>query len=194
MGIEQVSVHLTKVFDDRFAEVVEVAVNELMQLHNEGTEDSRDDEGNDIPITFDTLVCTGLSGVMVVPTLARELTVALGKKVNLLVVRKGEKTHGMPLEGRLGNEWLFVDDFICHGDTIRKVYKAVTSWKIPTPDKESFLRGSDSTFQGVYEYRIAHQDWASEKIWSTWQGSRHYATARKAKTFYLSGWANESTT
>lgn len=176
MEINNTSAHLTKVFS-HFEEVVEVALTELVRLHNEGISET-DGEA----VTFDTLVCTGLSGLLIVPPLARELTVALGKKINFLVVRKSIETHGNPVEGVLGKEWLFVDDFICYGNTARRVYKAVNDLLGWDKDTNDIIK---PTFQGVYEYKTAHGDWANAKTWAGWSPGRHFTPARMAKAYYL---------
>lgn len=66
---------------------------------------------------FDTLVGTGLSGALVVPTLAREM----GKE--FVIVRKefDDSHHGGEVVGVLGHRWVFVDDFVSSGDTRRRV-------------------------------------------------------------------------
>ncbi len=70
---------------------------------------------------FDTLVGTGLSGALIVPTLARALD------VHWLLVRKpNDGTHGnTAAEGKLGARWLFVDDFIDSGATLERVTEVV---------------------------------------------------------------------
>lgn len=72
-------------------------------------------------VEFDTVVGTGISGALVAPLLARWM----GK--NLVIVRKENvDTHAYrPIEGKLGHRWLFVDDLVCTGATLRRVVKAV---------------------------------------------------------------------
>src|SRR4051812_16554608 len=67
---------------------------------------------------YDTLVGTGLSGSLVIPLLAR------GLDCDWLIVRKeNDGSHSTkPAEGRLGRRWLFVDDFIASGATLRRVH------------------------------------------------------------------------
>lgn len=71
---------------------------------------------------YDTLVGTGMSGSLIVPMLAE----ALGK--NWLVLRRADDSshhgRGLPI-GRLGERWVFVDDFTETGDTFRYVRKRV---------------------------------------------------------------------
>lgn len=72
-------------------------------------------------VDYDTLVGTGLSGALVLPLLGLEL----GK--HILIVRKpGERGHSASqVEGTLGHRWVFVDDFINTGATMRRVKDAV---------------------------------------------------------------------
>jgi adenine/guanine phosphoribosyltransferase-like PRPP-binding protein len=73
-------------------------------------------------INFDTLVGTGFSGALVVPSLARELN------RNFLLLRKPGDSHhhgSEPAEGDLGERWLFVDDGIQTGATLARVRAVV---------------------------------------------------------------------
>lgn len=71
---------------------------------------------------FDGLVCTGLSGVLMAPTLAERLGLPLA------VLRKTTKgCHGYPLEGVLAKRLCFVDDFVETGHTFKRVRKAVAA-------------------------------------------------------------------
>lgn len=71
----------------------------------------------DIPQDFDTLVGVGVSGAVVVPTLARLLG------VDFAIVRKeNDGSHGWnKVEGVVGKKWLFVDDLVSSGATVRRV-------------------------------------------------------------------------
>lgn len=72
---------------------------------------------------FDTLIGTGLSGALVVPTLAREL-----RKHWAIVRKTTDGCHSdSSIEGRIDKRWLFVDDFVDTGKTIKRVYEEVTS-------------------------------------------------------------------
>lgn len=65
---------------------------------------------------FDTIVGTGLSGALIVPTLARKLN------KHFALVRKPDNSHSeMILEGSIGERWVFVDDLIISGATYRRV-------------------------------------------------------------------------
>jgi len=73
-------------------------------------------------VDYDTMIGTGLSGALMIPTLAR----ALGKK--WAIVRKpGESSHAdwPGYEGEIGERWIFVDDFIASGTTRNRVIEKV---------------------------------------------------------------------
>lgn len=72
-------------------------------------------------VDFDTIVARGISGTVAAAMIAREM------RKDLLIVRKGtEGNHGCySVEGILGRKWLFVDDFISSGKTLREVYGRV---------------------------------------------------------------------
>jgi orotate phosphoribosyltransferase len=76
-------------------------------------------------IQFDTLVGTGLSGALVVPTLAR----ALGR--HWMIIRKeDDRSHALAqgngrAVGTIGKKWIFVDDLICSGTTRESVKEAI---------------------------------------------------------------------
>lgn len=73
-------------------------------------------------VDFDTIVATGLSGTIFAGLLAQRL----GK--HLIIVRKADdaSTHSSNrIEGILGKRWLFVDDLISSGNTLRHVVKQV---------------------------------------------------------------------
>ncbi|GLE59572.1 hypothetical protein NJBCHELONAE_48850 [Mycobacteroides chelonae] len=97
-------------------------------------------------VECDTLVGTGLSGALVVPQMAREL----GKE--WLIVRKPkEGTHSSrPVEGQLGQRWLFVDDGIQSGKTFRRVLDTIAD----LPETASYLwhRLGCTEFAGAYFY------------------------------------------
>jgi adenine/guanine phosphoribosyltransferase-like PRPP-binding protein len=67
-------------------------------------------------LKFDSIVFTGMSGALMAPVLADRLN------VGLTLFRKTEdRSHSnMRMEGVVPNRFLFVDDFICSGDTIRR--------------------------------------------------------------------------
>jgi adenine/guanine phosphoribosyltransferase-like PRPP-binding protein len=91
------------------------------------------------PGTVDTFVGTGLSGALVVPTLAR----ALGR--HWAIVRKQDGSHSSrTVEGAIGERWLFIDDFIEGGATLRRVREAVTLYAPGTEWVGSFEYEKDT--------------------------------------------------
>lgn len=92
------------------------------------------------PVDFDTLVGTGLSGALVVPRIAD----ALG--VNWLMARKpNDGTHSSKrVEGSIGRRWLFVDDLIDSGLTLKRAIAAV--------EAETASRKWRTSFVGSYLY------------------------------------------
>lgn len=98
--------------------------------------------GRQRPIEFDTLVGTGLSGTLLLPMIADRL------KVNYLAIRKvndGSHSDGKH-QGRLGSKWMFFDDFVASGDTLRRVYGAV--------EKICKIHDHKSQFVGGYLYAV----------------------------------------
>jgi orotate phosphoribosyltransferase len=96
-------------------------------------------------VEYDTLVGTGYSGVVAVA----KLSLALGK--HALYLRKPDaashaKEFGQPYgEGELGDRWIFVDDFISSGKTIRAAMAQMEALQARYNVK--------STFVGVYLYQ-----------------------------------------
>jgi hypothetical protein len=111
----------------------------------------------DEPIAVDTPVGTGLSGALVVPGVARIL------KLNWAIVRKpNEVTHASyPFEGVLGRRWLFVDDRVETGATLRRVRAAIDDGAAhygPVDDTVFGIYGGrdrpfTTTFVGWYTYQ-----------------------------------------
>jgi len=100
---------------------------------------------------FDTLVCRGLSGSLVVPQVARALN------LNFLIVRKEELHHGINefAEGQLGKHWLFVDDFISSGATLEATGEAVSKVVDGYP-------GFVTEYMGYYAYITNRFRWRDE--------------------------------
>ncbi len=109
-------------------------------------------------LQFDTVVCTGTSGLLVAPLIAR----AMGR--HLLVVRKpsDKKNHSLnTCEGWLGSSWLFVDDQISSGTTLARVAHAVRKAKQPVPQfMGAFLYDRRPHF--VTNWNSAVQQWIDE--------------------------------
>lgn len=71
-------------------------------------------------LKYDTLVGTGLSGALVVPSLARLMG------LHWAIVRKSDGTHSNnTIEGEIGRRWLFVDDGLESGRTLKRVMDEV---------------------------------------------------------------------
>lgn len=73
-------------------------------------------------IEFDTVVCRGISGCLVVPTLADSL-----RKPFLLIRKEGDGNHsGLLFEGHAEvQKFIIVDDLIDTGNTIRAILSAM---------------------------------------------------------------------
>jgi orotate phosphoribosyltransferase len=71
-------------------------------------------------VQFDTVVGSGISGVLPL------LTIAEACQVSMMVVRKphdlGNSHCDSLLEGTLNHKWLFVDDFVATGSTFARVW------------------------------------------------------------------------
>lgn len=92
-------------------------------------------------VDFDTMIGTGLSGALTVPFLAR----AMGKHWAIVRKEKDVDNHsGNPIEGSIGERWIFVDDLISSGETRRRVLSVVA---------QTF---SDTKYVGDYLYQRHH--------------------------------------
>jgi adenine/guanine phosphoribosyltransferase-like PRPP-binding protein len=71
---------------------------------------------------FDTIVCTGVSGLLYAPIVAYLM------KKHLAIVRKspGNSHASQMVEGELGKRWVVLDDFIRCGDTLRTIRDKVS--------------------------------------------------------------------
>lgn len=99
-------------------------------------------------VEFDTLVGTGFSGGIVIPTLALTL-----KKNFVLIRKEGDDSHhgGGRLLGQLGWGWIFVDDFIASGGTRYRVIGKIADAVVGT--------GQSTRMIGQYLYgRYADDD------------------------------------
>jgi orotate phosphoribosyltransferase len=103
-------------------------------------------------VEFNTLVGTGLSGGLIVPVLARMLN------VDFAIVRKeGVSNHGhYDVEGVIGDKWLFVDDLICTGASLRKVHRKMEDCS------------KNTQFMGVYLY-----------------DTRYFVSTKEAHVYYI---------
>lgn len=94
--------------------------------------------------TFDTIVCTGVSGVLFASPLA------LLMKKNLVIIRKnrdgshsGRKVEANCAEGEVG-KWIFVDDLVDSGATRKRVKREMKLW------------ADTATYLGDYLYESAY--------------------------------------
>jgi len=87
-------------------------------------------------IDFDTIVGTGLSGALIIPDVAQ----ALDKK--WAIVRKdNDSVHAVyNIEGSVGERWLFFDDLIASGRTLKFVGERMAA------------AYPQAAYVGVYEY------------------------------------------
>lgn len=94
-------------------------------------------------VDFDTMVGTGFSGSIVIPSLA----LVMGKKFVLIRKETDDSHHGRGrLLGDLGKRWIFVDDFILSGKTRERVIKKVAEALDDAPESQ------DCTMVGQYMY------------------------------------------
>lgn len=106
----------------------------------------------------DTLVGTGVSGTIAVINLARDLG------INYLIVRKdAESAHSsFTAEGRLGKNWVFVDDCVSTGSTFSRVWDVMEGIT---------QRGFGSTYKGTFLYQdFEYEDFVTprSKIHHRW--------------------------
>jgi adenine/guanine phosphoribosyltransferase-like PRPP-binding protein len=98
-----------------------------------------------VPVEYDTMIGTGLSGTLVVPTLARIL------RKHWAIVRKEASPHTSKMvEGEIGDRWLFVDDFVSSGATLRRVQAAVADLR--QWDVYGAQRPLSTVFVGTFQY------------------------------------------
>ncbi len=102
--------HVPGYYGDAYGKLVNVVDGCIRALRNSGIE-------------HDTIVVTGISGMLVGPMLA-----AMTNK-NIVIVPKPDDTHhhrssNGPI-GEIGNRWVFVDDLIATGTTHRRVQDAI---------------------------------------------------------------------
>jgi adenine/guanine phosphoribosyltransferase-like PRPP-binding protein len=91
-------------------------------------------------VEFDTIVGTGVSGLLPLVSVAKELG------VDWLAVRKeNDESHtGTPAEGILGNKWILLDDFVETGKTLVRVQDTI--------DMRARELDFDTKFVGVFQY------------------------------------------
>ncbi len=100
-------------------------------------------------VEYDTIVVTGLSGVLWGARVAEYL----GR--NLMIIRKPSDVHhsDFDAEGYLGKRWIFADDFVSAGDTLFRVWKYMHDYH---PEAE---------FLGLFEYAVyGDGQWIPNKV------------------------------
>jgi adenine/guanine phosphoribosyltransferase-like PRPP-binding protein len=96
-------------------------------------------------VEYDTMIGIGLSGGLVVPTLARLLN-----KEFALIRKDGDSSHReRTVEGTIGERWIFVDDFVSSGETLRKVKLKME--EVAKGNSYGWT-GFTTTFVGTYQY------------------------------------------
>lgn len=116
-------------FHDAFADLDTLTSNAETQLKS---------------IKFDSMVAIGLSGMLVLPVLARHFNVpflALRKQSEHCHDRYGIGQYG---RGTLGKRWILVDDFVASGKTIQTARNIV--------DDALATTGFHTTYVGTYCY------------------------------------------
>lgn len=92
----------------------------------------------------DFIAVTGKSGIAV--AFALHLLVP---NLNIVVVRKGEFTHGAEIEGSTGNgtRYLFLDDLIDSGSTIRRVLATLNREGMECAGAVVYAHGAGSSYR-----------------------------------------------
>ena len=74
-----------------------------------------------LPFEYDSIVCCGASGLMIVPQIAEILN------KNIVIVRKQDDNSysKFMVEGVASKKYIIVDDLICSGDTIRHIMRSI---------------------------------------------------------------------
>jgi hypothetical protein len=103
-------------------------------------------------VDYDTMIGTGLSGALMVPTLARAL-----RKKWAIIRKPDDGSHSEArYEGTIGSRWIFVDDFVSSGQTrdrvIREVERIVSVHNLAHSDYE--LHPFETRMVGSYLYEI----------------------------------------
>lgn len=114
-------------------------------------------------IDYDTLIGTGLSGSLVIPTLAYWLD-----KHYAIIRKPGDGSHAYKgFEGHIGKRWIFVDDFIATSGTLRRVINDMNNITAQTVTEYNPSTGFyylvrkprlDITMVGAYTYE-GHDDY-----------------------------------
>lgn len=103
-------------------------------------------------VEFDTMIGTGMSGALVIPRLAEKFD------CHWAVIRKdGVDSHATKrVEGRVGKQWLLVDDLICSGRTAQRVVDCVQRFS----EENDFW----TEFVGAYLYGDSPELMSAEQL------------------------------
>jgi hypothetical protein len=119
-------------------------------------------------MTFDTVVVTGVSGMLLGPIIAYKYD------KNLLVVRKPDDSSNhstMSVEGALGDRWLFVDDQTSSGATLSRVKQAVGAFARTVAHRDTLWIGSyfylNAEFRTVHDQSIYSSSSSIDLVYST---------------------------
>ncbi len=118
-------------------------------------------------VDFDTLVGTGFSGGIVIPTLALQM----GKKFVLIRKETDDSHHGKgQLVGELGQKWVLVDDFVASGRTrarvINKIEEALANrYRSSEMVGEYMYKQYDDLKNVLGCFQPYSPDWECEPIW-----------------------------
>jgi hypothetical protein len=129
-------------------------------------------------LDFDTLVGTGLSGTIATADVARYL------KKNYLIVRKAnDGSHSsMPVEGKLGKKWIFLDDLVSSGRTFCRVWDTVHKISADRNFKSEYagmFLYNDESFIDPHEYNSTHRwltrnsEYYMGELWNETQDSAY---------------------
>lgn len=70
---------------------------------------------------FDSIVCCGISGILVVPQIAE----LLNKHIVIIRKQSERRYSEFLMEGVTPNRYIIVDDLICSGDTVRYIKRTI---------------------------------------------------------------------
>lgn len=77
-------------------------------------------------VEYDTMIGRGMSGALIIPRLATLLG-----KAYAIVRKANDGSHtGNQIEGRIGNRWIFVDEFVASGHTRKVTIEAVQKYVV----------------------------------------------------------------
>jgi orotate phosphoribosyltransferase-like protein len=105
-------------------------------------------------VEFDTMIGTGLSGALVIPSLARAM-----EKSFAIVRKPNDSQHAQSsIEGKIGKRWIFVDDLVDSGSTKKRVIDTVSKTQCRIYNRhnrlnESIPLGDLTTYVGCYMYQ-----------------------------------------